>query len=318
MTQAHHAPRPASLEQALEAVERSMKTPEMRWPQSWRREYVDTIRAAVTSDPNGKPSPWHVKALRQGFPLYREGLKTSDDRASFELHLAEIRWYTEQLMRAAPPRDSQERQRRDQWKRLWDHATSSLRTQFPFLDPNLVQKARAHHLALCYRHMEAPLLPVFLRSFSEAQMNQIKQRWHELRYARVDIWYQLGGEAMVSLQSHAVAPLTAHPHYQLSRRSLEQWLPHIQAIALAPPDYYRHALRSLAAAERRRRRLLSQAWAAEKRLEREYGGQLLQTEHLSFLLAALLETTASSSKTPCMDAQGRSPCGREAGASERR
>jgi len=127
----------------------------------------------------------------------------------------------------------------------------------------------------------------------------------------VDTWYQLEGEAMISLDSQGATPPQTHPHYLLTQRSLEQWLTHIQAMAVVSPDYYRDALRRRTEAERRRRQLLSLAWKAEKYLEREHAGQFLQTEYLSFLLTALVETAQyASSKQPGEHdgpVQGRDP-----------
>lgn len=75
---------------------------------------------------------------------------------------------------------------------------------------------------------------------------------------------------------------------------------HIQIIAIVPPDHYLQAVRDRNEAQRRHRQALAEAWTAEKRLERQYHGQLLQTEYLSFLLAALLET-ASQDAAPTQE-----------------
>lgn len=128
-----------------------------------------------------------MEILRKGFAPYWESLNKSAERSLFEVHHARIRWYVEDLMGTAFPSEKERRKLRDQYTDIWNHATSSLLTQFPFLDPNAVQAAKADDLSLCYRKIEAPLMPVYLRPFSEEQVGQIKQRWDKLRYARVGL-----------------------------------------------------------------------------------------------------------------------------------
>jgi hypothetical protein len=79
----------------------------------------------------------------------------------------------------------------------------------------------------------------------------------------------------------------------LTQRSLGQLRPQIWAIVAPPPDYYRGAVAARVEAEKRRFQAGSQAWQQERRLEKEYSRQLWQTEQISFLLAALLETANS-------------------------
>jgi hypothetical protein len=165
-----------------------------------------------------------------------------------------------------------------------------LLTQFPFLDPDAVQAARADHVAHCHAYIDAPLVPLFVEPLTEQKVQEVKIRWHDLRYHRVDFWRQLGGKAILSIQRTDGAPLQTHPHYTLTHRSLDEWLLHIHTMAIVPPEHYLQAIRDQEEARRRHRQLLAQARAAEKRLERECHGQFRQTEYLSFLLAALLET----------------------------
>jgi len=175
------------------------------------------------------PSTWHLTVLGQAFPRYWDELRKSEDRPLFEVQRAQIRWYTEHLMRASPPREEDKRKRRAQWKGLWDHAAASLATQFPFLDPNIVQKGQADHLALCYRNIEAPLVPVFGYLLSETQFEQVRQRWHDLRYARVDLWQQLGGRT-TGPEKPTEPPGQAGLDYRLTQKSLTQFQAHIAAI----------------------------------------------------------------------------------------
>jgi hypothetical protein len=284
------SPPPAQLEQTIEMIKQSMAETPAPWPHDWQREYVHAIRQAMATDPNALPTAWHLAALQQGFASYWQDLAKGQDRPSFEVQRAEIRWYVENLMSIAPNDEDQRRQLHDQYETLWDHAAAMLLTQFPFLDPAAVQAATADHVAHCHAYIDAPLVPLFVRPLTEQKVQEVKIRWHDLRYHRVDFWRQLGGKAILSIQRTDGAPLQTHPHYTLTHRSLDEWLLHIHTMAVVPPEHYLQAIRDQKKAQRRHRQLLSQARAAERRLERECHGQLRQTEYLSFLLAALLET----------------------------
>ena len=131
--------------------------------------------------------------LRNGFAPYWEAVPKNDQRSLFEVRQAEVRWYCENLMTGPYPSADDRQKLYDQYQNLAEDATDALVTQFPFLDPNVVQTAKADYLSECYRNIEAPLLPIFQRPFSEQQAAQAEERWHGLRYARVDLWRQLGG-----------------------------------------------------------------------------------------------------------------------------
>ena len=228
--------------------------------------------------------------LRRGFQPYWESLRKSPDRSLFDVRRAQIRWYVETLMRAELPGEEETQVLRRQYEDLAEHAAASLLAQFSFLDPNAVQAAKTDHLAECYRSIEAPLLPIFLRPFSEAQVDQIKQRWHDLRYARVDLWRQLGGGRTTSPEDRATPSLQTHPDYLLTQRSVSQLRPYIWAAVAPPPDYYGSAVRSHIDAQRQ----MLQSRAEARRQERRLPMAVLQTEYISFLLTALLETADCS------------------------
>ena len=290
---------PAQSEQILAAIRTCMAGSPAPWPDAWQSEYVDTIRQAIASDHNSPPYAMRLEILSKGFRSYWEGLKKDQDRPLFEVQQAQIRWYAEHLMAAELPGQDEKQRLRDQYKDLWDRAASSLLTQFPFLDPNTVQRAKAAHLSECYRKIESPLLPIFQRTFSATQVDRIKQRWHDLRYARVDLWRQLGGGSTTSSENRDPQPFDSQHQYLLTQRSLAQLQAQIWAIVAPPPDYYRKALGNHMDAQRRRLQARSQARSQERRLEQER--QVLQTEHLSFLLAALLEAPQSFERFLCED-----------------
>jgi hypothetical protein len=297
---------PADPEQAIAAIERCIEQAPSPWPDNWRSEYTDTIRQAIGADPNSLPAPWHMEALTRAFEPYWQALAKDRDRPSFEVQQAEIRWYVENLVSLPAPSEPARRQLHDQYQALWDHAAGALLAQFPFLDPNAVRAAQADHLAHCRLYIDAPLVPLFVHPLTPENVEAVKKRWHDLRYDRVDFWRRLGGKAILTVAHPEGASLQTHPHYLLTHQSLDQWLIHIHAMTIAPPDHYLQAIRDRNEAQRRHRQALSQAWADEKRLERQYHGQLFQTEYLSFLFAALLETASQDAvPTPGGDPHAR-------------
>ncbi len=282
--------RQALIEKGLTGVRDCMAGTPAPWPDEWQREYVDTIRRAVASQQDTPEYAARLEILRRGFRPYWESLRKGPERSLFDVRRAQIRWYVETLMRAELPGEEETQVLRHQYEDLVEHAAGSLLAQFSFLDPNAVQAAKTDHLAECYRNIEAPLLPIFLRPFSETQVDQIKQRWHDLRYARVDLWRQLGGGQATSREDPGTASLQTHPDYLLTQQSLSQLRPYIWGVTAPPPDYYRSAVRDHIDAQRQ----MLQSRAEARRQERRLPVAVLQTEYISFLLTALLETADCS------------------------
>jgi hypothetical protein len=279
---------PDPTEQTLAAVRDCMAKLPPPWPQAWQAEYVDTIRQLVVSHQNAPRYAARLQIIREGFPPYWEALKKGPERSLFEVHQAEIRWYVESLVAGELAGEAEKQNLRDQWRGLVDDAAAALVTQFPFLDPNVVQAAKADYLAKCYRDIETSLLPTFRHALSEEQIGQLKERWHSLRYARVDLWRQLGGRAATPKMAQGSSTHT-HPDYLLTQRSLEQLRGQVWSLIGVFPDYYRDVVAKEIAAQKRRLQAENDSRAQEGRL----GVAVWQTEYLSFLLATLLETAES-------------------------
>jgi hypothetical protein len=311
---------PAPAERTVEVIRNCMSRTPAPWPDSWKAEYVNAIRRGVSEVRDRRSESLGYAAcldvLAEGFEPYWQGLKKGEDRPLFELQLAQIRWYVEHLMATGVPGAEEKQKVKEQYKVLCNDAASALTSQFPFLDPKIVQKAKDDSLADCYRKIDTPLLPIFLRPLTEATIEQLKDRWEKLRYSRVDLWRQIAGNAP-SVETQNLAPafagpgspqrtrgslqtrsLTAHPHYLLTQRSLDQLLSQVWAIAVSPPEYYRTAATNRANAEKRLLQARSQAYSLERRLERERSRQFLQAEQIGFLLSALIETAKSPAPQP--------------------
>ena len=172
----------ALIEQTLQAIEDCMARSPAPWADEWRQEYVDTIRRAIVLHQNAPHYAVRLEILRKGFAPYWQGFKKTPERSLFEVRRAQIRWYIEHLMGTKFPSEAERKKLRDQYTDIWDYAANTLLVQFPFLEPNAVQAAKADDLSLCYRKIDAPLMPVYLRPLSAEQVAQIKQRWDKLRY----------------------------------------------------------------------------------------------------------------------------------------
>jgi hypothetical protein len=270
----------------LDVVQGCMTRSPAPWPQAWQQEYVDTIREAIDSGATDPQCAERLRIVREGFGPYWQGLTNNKERPAFDVRRAQIRWYVETLMDASLPGEEEKHALRHQYEDLAECAAQSLLTQFSFLDPNAVQQAKADHLAECYRSIDTPLLPIFLTPFSQAQMDRVKERWHDLRYARVDLWRQLGGGKTTSPVNRDASSIQNHPDYLLTQRSLSQLRGQIWSLIGACPEYYRDAVSKDVAAGKQRLQAGAEARSREQRL----GVAVWQTEYLSFLLTALLET----------------------------
>lgn len=276
------------LEGVLSTIGTCMTQSPAPWPQAWQQEYTDTILKTAIPYRNDPRYAERLRILRDGFGPFWERLSNHPNRTQFEMRRAQIRWYVEHLMTRELP-DEQERQTiRRQYADLADRATQSLLAQFPFLDPNIVQKAKADYLADCSRNIDAPLLPIFLSPLSETQTSRIEQSWHGLRYARIDLWRQLSAVPRTSPEDRPAAPAQTHPGYLLTQHSLIQLQSQVWPIVAPAPDYCLAAATADVDAMKRNMQLAAEARSRELQLK----PAVRQTECLAFLLASLLETPA--------------------------
>lgn len=297
----------APAEQTLEAICNCMARSPAPWPEEWKQEYIGTIRGAVESHREAGGYALRLEILRKGFTSYWESFEKSKDRFLFEVYRTRIRWYVEHLMGTRLLSGDEKQKLRDQYTAIWDHAASSLLAQFAFLDPKAVQAAKADDLSLCFRKIDTPLVPVYLRPISEQQVEQIKQRWEKLRYSRVDLWRRLDPASRMSSVNGGATVADTKRHYELTKKSLSQLLGTVWMVVPERPDYYVNAQKNRTRALERRYQSKRTARRDQQRLENERSRQLLQTEHISFLLAALLETPQCLDGTPSVVRQEQSP-----------
>jgi len=283
---------PTLTEQTLQAIRDCMDRVPDPWPDEWKQEYIETIRKAIESYQDNPQYNLKLDILQRGFAPYWEGLTKTNERSLFEVNQAQIRWYTENLMSTEFPSEAEIKKLRDQYKDLWDNASDSLFRQFPFLDPNVVLKAKADDLNQCYRKIDAPLMPVYLRSMSEEQIELIKQRWNKLRYVRVDLWRKIGDSSKAPIERRDALSSNAERDYELTKKCMAQLLGQIWIVIPRCPDYYVSALKNHSRSLQDRLQSKRHAQSYHQRLEKERSRQLFQTEHIGFLLTSLLETPA--------------------------
>ena len=113
---------PALIEQTLCAIRDCMARSPAPWPEAWRQEYVDTIHHAISLQKDTTQYEVRLEILRRGFELYWKDLNKSIERSVFEVHRAQIRWYTENLMDAKLLSEDERQKLRNQYKNLWEHA----------------------------------------------------------------------------------------------------------------------------------------------------------------------------------------------------
>jgi hypothetical protein len=189
------------------------------------------------------------------------------------------------------PSEGERQVLRRQYEDLSDYGTTALIAQFSFLDPNWVHKAKMDYLGDCYTNIDKPLLPIFLRPFSEDQIKDIKKGWHDQRYMRIDFWQQLEASARkAGGGSEQPTPVPMHRDYLLTKQSLSMLQGLIWSVVAPPPEYLQNAMANAANVQIQRFRAKSDARGREMRLSTAE----VQTECLGFLLAALLETATSA------------------------
>lgn len=295
------------VEQTIESIKDYMERSPAPWPDEWKQEYLDTIRKAIFTHKDTPQYNLKLEILCKGFESYWGSFKKTHERSLFEVHSTRIRWYTEHLMGSEFPADQDRQKLRDQYTNIWDHAADSLLKQFPFLDPNAVAKAKADDLSECYSKIESTLMPVYLRPFSEAQVERIKQRWDKLRYIRVDLLLSLSDNFKKPVEKSDMPSANAERDYELTKKCLAQLLGQIWATVAVTPNYYRNALASRTKSLERSFQSKRQAHLDQRRLERIRSRQLIQTEHVSFLFAALLETTRHLGRSSYVSTQEQIP-----------
>jgi hypothetical protein len=272
------------------------------WPDTWQREYLATIREALSSDPNRPDYPARIEVFRRGFTRYWAQAQGSGlTQVEYDLRKAEMRWYCETLMAEGPASASEKAVLKGQLRDLCDYAAEYLKGRFPFLTPECVEEARRTALAEFDQEVNSPLLPIFRRPFSEDQLRAIKANWARLyrrwHFIWRDIRYGGGGQGDLS----DPGDLATHSYYRFARRCLTYLPRTFWPTSAKPPGYVVDVTRKLNAEKAERGRINRQGADAERELAMRSSNQVEQVEEWSFVFTALLETANRS------EGQGPSP-----------
>lgn len=277
--------------EVLSIIERLVAHPAVGWRAERQREYLDTVRQALGNSNDIPDYAARIDILRRAFPAYWNESRVSElTQAQYEMRRAEIRWHCETLMAEEPASASEKALVKAQFRDLGDYAAEYLMARFPFLTPEHVQAGKTAGLREFDDELEAPLILIFRRPFSQDQLKAIKANWARM-YSRWfftwrDVRYGAAGQADPADAKHPAN----HPHYEFVKRCMS-YLPRTIWPALGtPPDYVRDAAKELNAEKLARVRLNVQAVKTEGNLAMRFRNQVEQVEQWSFVFTALLET----------------------------
>ena len=282
-----------SLHVALRSVEQDLAESHVQWPAEWQKVYVDTIREAAipyATQPGFAP---RCEILEKGFPLFWQHISKSPcSAAQFEVYRAEIRWYMEFLMTRDLPTDDAKSLLRSQYHELLDYAGRSLQKQLPGLEPEVARACLQDQLQQCRDRIAAPLMPIYAQPLTNAQMQAIRTDWDQSREERADWWIGWAGNARRRPPAGAGHPET-HPHYLFTARCLQTVPASIWRRAAQPPDDFLQALQRRRQEVAKQQRDIQQQREAERQLRLRFGTRDEQVEQWTFILTAVLETTAA-------------------------
>jgi len=292
---------PEPLEQALAAVQDCMTRSPAPWPDAWQREYLDTVRKALGSDPNLPGYRAKIEVFRRGFTRYwAQGQGSRLTQLEYDLRKAEIHWYCETLMSQELASASDGAVLKGQLRDLCDYAAQYLKGRFPFLTPEYVDEAKKVAVAEFDEEVDSPLLPIFRRPLSDAQVRAVKANWGRLYRRWHFIWREVRYEGPWQGDLPDPRDPPSHPHYLFVKRCL-LYLPRtIWPTVEKPPEYLVYVIRKLDAEKAERGRVNRQGMEAERELAMRSSNQVEQVEEWSFVFTALLETANAG------NGQGRS------------
>lgn len=279
------------LADVLTVTERCVTDPCVGWPLEWRQEYLDTIRRALREGPGRPDHLVRIEIFARGFPVYWGDCQLSDlTGAGYEALKAEMRWYCETLMAGELASPSEKAMLKSQFRELCDYATEHLKGEFPFLTDVHVQAGKRAALRELDDKLDAPLLPIFRRPFSQDQLHRIKTNWARSYRRWFFVWRQVRYEAMLRGASSDPNTLTNHPQSQFVNQCLS-YLPRvIWPVVERPPEYVVEATQALNEEKIAKTRAYAQTAQIERDLASRFSNRVEQVEQWGFVFTALFET----------------------------
>jgi hypothetical protein len=279
------------LTDVLMLAERCVADPCVGWPLEWRQEYLDTIGRALREDPGTPDHFVRIEVFAQGFPTYWSHCQLSDlTRAGYELLKAEMRWYCETLMAAELTSPSERAMVNSQFREICDYATEHLKGQFPFLTDAYVEAGKKAALREFDGSLEAPLLPIFRKPFSQDQLHRIKSNWARSYRRWFFVWRDVRYEAMFREASSDPNARPNDPQAEFVRQCLA-YLPRvIWPVVERPPEYVLEAMQALNEERTARTRAYAQTAEIERDLASRFSNRVEQVEQWGLVFTALFET----------------------------
>ena len=282
---------PASIENMLPSIKRCLYESGVEWTAEQQEQYVGTIRRTVLEYRDRPDFSVRLDIIRKGFPLFWHHInKSACSGGQLGVYKAEIRWYVEHLMMEGLACEKERKVLKSQYRDLFGYAVQSLRAQFPLLSDEIAESSLQDGLKRSYERIEAPLMPIYSRPFTDKQIKAIKTRWDRSHGNRSALWRNFSGNRPRQGPDAPAADPKMHPHYLFTKRCLHSLLGSIWAAAATPPAYCIEALQQARQEDDDRRQTFRAESAAEKRLRSRFGTRVEQVEQWSFIFAALLET----------------------------
>jgi hypothetical protein len=300
------------VEQTIEAVQECMESGPVPWPDEWKKEYLDTIRKAILTHQNTPQYNRKLEILHKGFALFWNHIKKSKCSATqFKVYIAEIRWYIEHLMREKLSSKKEREILKIQYRELFVYAIESLRGQFPFIKRDITDAALQKGLQQSYERIDAPLMPIYSKPFTDNQIKRIKARWDSSHTNRSGLWSKFSSNVRMQGSDVQVTNPKMHPHYVFTKRCISSLLGSIWRVAVIPPDYCVMALQQSMEESKELEQEFRYNSASERRLISHFGTRIEQVEQWSFIFKGLLETACEqkvSNRTAYNEQDSGMPC----------
>jgi hypothetical protein len=257
----------------------------------WQEQYVGTIRQIVLEHRDKPDFSIRLDIIRKGFPLFWHHIdKSACSEAQFGVYRAEIRWYVEHLMMEELSSEKDREILKSQYRDLFHYAIQSLRAQFPPVRTEMAEAALQNSLKRSHERIEAPLMPIYSKPFTEKQIEAIKTRWDRSHTNRSAWWTDFSSNRPNQGRDATVADPEMHSHYLFTKRCLDSLLGSIWLVAARPPAYCLKALQERRKETDEREQVFRRESAAERKLMSRFATRIEQVEQWSFIFAALLET----------------------------
>ncbi len=277
--------------ETLSWIERVMEQSPPKWPLTWQGKYIETIQQVI-AEQEPPCSEKRLTAIREGFSIVWPLLiKKPCTEERFEVFLAEIRWYVQQLCQNADLSASKIQSIQADFTELYNYVEKQIQLEFPSLSPACLHLSRQEIDIESLKRIEAPLLPIYAIDYSPQQIEEIKADLSVRQGQRKLMWNQLACDRYNESFLSEIEDPNRHPHKLFVRKCFKSVLTTMWIHGPKVPDYCQAAIKKQKQTEISKRALVKQN--RDLLFERSFTG-VDQVERLTFMYMSLLETPASS------------------------